>query len=437
MYKIKEFSAGIFSENAETIKRFNLVKSLSQNFTVHNDVARQLDELLYEQFSKQKPIAESKKVREQSRTKKNGAGDHLAKNTGLTELEESFNELFEALKNHTGMAVDKSGVERIIRNFLKDRKIGIDQLDSELQRLLDAHPRLIKYDIPSVPTLPFAKPPIDTFQSIVDDIMMGGNVMLIGGAGTGKTFLAENLIAKLALGRNYLTINCSQWTSPTEIIGGQTMDGYQEGKLIEAWVNGYVLILDELPKIDPNTAGLFNDALAKTRVKDAVIFNSRRESFTKHENFACIATGNIYPDKESVLYGANNRQDMSLLDRFSGSIYFIEKNPVIEKQILGNEMIWSICNELRSAIEELKYEAQLSLRFMQNARDTYNLEMARNEGETNGISANEGKTFKTAIDSFLSVFTLVQQKNLKERIRYEDLFTGYSYRQLNIQKPVF
>jgi MoxR-like ATPase len=31
-------------------------------------------------------------------------------------------------------------------------------------------------------------------------------------------------------------------------------------------VDGCVLLLDELPKIDPNTAGILNDALAKVKV---------------------------------------------------------------------------------------------------------------------------------------------------------------------------
>src|SRR5262249_15782426 len=145
---------------------------------------------------------------------------------------------------------------------------------------------------------------------------------------------------------------------------------------------------------------------------------------------------NIYPDKESIAYGANNKQDLSLLDRFSGSVYFIEKNPEIEKLIVQNEMIWSVCDQLRTAIEDLKYEAQLSLRFMQNARDGYLLEMNRLKTKP-GIKANEGKTFKSTVDCYLSTFTSVQQKNLKEQIRYSDIFSRYAYREFDKDKPVY
>lgn len=432
MYKISKYQDIIHHQSADTQKRFDMVKTLSENFTSPNAVAPQLDDLLYKQLSIIEPSSEP----EESRVSKRRTG--VSKYPKIDELEESFNELFDALKNHTGSPVDMKSVDTAVKELLRDSKIGFDQLEPQLQRMFNSAPQVIKYDLPPVPTTSFKKPEIDSFQMIVDDMMMGNNVMLIGGAGTGKTYLAENLVSKLALGRNYLTINCSQWTSPTEIIGGQTMDGYQEGKLIEAWKNGYVLILDELPKIDPNTAGLFNDALAKTKVKDSVIFNSRRESFTRHENFACIATGNVYPDKESIAYGANNKQDLSLLDRFSGSVYFIEKNPSIEKQIIQNDMLWSICDKLRSGIEELKYEAQLSLRFMQNARDTFNLELSRqkNAGK-DGVSANAGKTFKSALDSYLSTFTDVQQVNLKEKIGYKEFISTHQYRTFPTSKLLF
>lgn len=158
--------------------------------------------------------------------------------------------------------------------------------------------------------------------------------------------------------------------------------------------------------------------------------------FAEHQDFACIATGNIYPDKESIAYGANNKQDLSLLDRFSGSVYFIEKNPEIEQMILQNLMIWSICDRLRGAIEDLKYEAQLSLRFMQNARDAYLLEMGR-VSKKSGVSADEGKTFKSTMDSFLSTFSPVQQNNLKAQIRYPEIFERFAYRSFDTSKSLF
>jgi MoxR-like ATPase len=437
MYQLESYQDSIAQQDEDTQKRFNLVKKLSRGFTIENEMALQLDKLLVEQLDfllSQKNNPTTSKKSEPNKTTSN-------QNSSNENLEQKFTDLFEAIKKQgfsKQSPANPLDIEKTVTSVLNKHKIQLSQLDESIQNRLSAQAVVIKYDIPERKTEAFKKPDIPAFQQIVDDVMMGNNVFLIGGAGTGKTYLAELLVAKLALGRQHITINCSQWTSPTEIIGGQTMDGYVEGKLIEAWEKGYILVLDELPKIDPNTAGLFNDALAKTKIVNAVVFNSRKESFVKHPDFGCIATGNIYPDKESMMYGANNKQDLSLLDRFSGSVYFIEKNPSIEKEILQNNMLWSVCDKIRSVIEELKYEAQLSLRFMQNARDTFNLEMQRQaKASKNSINADDGKTFKSAVDSYLSTFTDVQRKNIKEKINYKDIFTQYDYRSFNTSKSVY
>lgn len=116
------------------------------------------------------------------------------------------------------------------------------------------------------------------FDVILSDFEAGNNVYLYGGAGTGKTYI----VGEIADSINYklITINCNQFTSPLDILGGQTIEGYQEGRLTEAWGNlfmpeinpktgqpysGALLLLDELPKIDPNTAGLLNDGLSKIK----------------------------------------------------------------------------------------------------------------------------------------------------------------------------
>lgn len=141
-----------------------------------------------------------------------------------------------------------------------------------------------KLDIPEVQQIP-------QFMKIMDDLSVGNNPYLVGSAGTGKTTIGEK-IAYAIKGRAendgqelpFTIVNCNQWTSPIDIKGGQTISGYKEGALIEAWRDGKILILDEMPKLDANTAGLLNDALAKSAREDAIIFNGNNEPIKKHRN---------------------------------------------------------------------------------------------------------------------------------------------------------
>jgi cobaltochelatase CobS len=167
-------------------------------------------------------------------------------------------------------------------------------------------------------------------QDLLSDVQARNNAYLYGGAGTGKTFTAGE-IADL-LDWELITLNCNQFTSPIDIIGGQTIDGYQEGKVSMAWANeiispngdkrkvsGVVLLLDELPKLDPNTAGLLNEALAKVKdfktdkttgaLQPPTILNGRNEKLVLG-NLMVIATGNVPLNTVDPDYEANFKQDL-------------------------------------------------------------------------------------------------------------------------------
>ena len=120
------------------------------------------------------------------------------------------------------------------------RKINFDDLSDSLKAQLNST-RQVQLTINQMGVTSkvlleddrFLKQPLT--QLILSDLAAKNNVYLYGGAGTGKTYTAGG-IAKL-MDWATITLNCNQYTSPLEIIGGQTIDGYQEGKLIMAWSN--------------------------------------------------------------------------------------------------------------------------------------------------------------------------------------------------------
>jgi cobaltochelatase CobS len=298
---------------------------------------------------------------------------------------------------------------------------------------------------------------------VVSDLLEGNNVYLTGKAGTGKTYMAEK-IAKDIMGQPNYTINCSQWTSPIEIRGGQTIRGYEEGLLIKAWANGGILILDELPKLDPNTAGLLNAALAKTAdqpqydengkiIPDTIpyIVNGKGEKIYKGTGypdpvkpsdiasskvpedirfrFGVIGTGNTDMMNVGNKYGGNQRQDYSLVDRFAGSFYTIENDPVLE-QSLTYPYVFNIANTIRKFLETQADAAQsISLRTMLNFNRTYEQQMLNvieSKAFADEIFDADGyrvppKTLQDSIQSFMSMM----QKELREKLLKDKDFMVY------------
>lgn len=357
-------------------------------------------------------------------------------NAGVTGVDPEVQAVLDALN----MAVQGGGVANIndIRQVVIDelakRKINFNDLSDSLKALLNSTRKveLTIRNIASVNTTTttnndFLTRPI--IQKVLSDMQAENNVYLYGGAGTGKTFSASG-IAKI-LGWSIITINCNQFTSPIDIIGGQTIDGYQEGKFTMAWsneiiddngnmkkVDGCVLLLDELPKIDPNTAGLLNEGLAKikeydydpntgTRIPPSIL-NGRGERKYLGNCFI-MAAGNVPLNTIDPDYEANFKQDLSLQDRFIGSTYkvFVDYAYEFGSIMKGYAFIWIFGTKLREAIIRLNAtnQAFVSIRLMQNLKATYDVYRIEKEKMEKGL-ATVITNPKTIIDSLNTFFEL-------------------------------
>lgn len=255
---------------------------------------------------------------------------------------------------------------------------------------------------------------------------------------THNTYTAEK-VAEI-LNRDFLVMNCSQYTSPVEILGGQTIEGYKDGKLVIAWRDGKMLIMDEMPKLDPNTAGLFNDALAKsTKTREKAYINSVNPTeppIPRNEKFAVVATGNVYPNKPNPAgYVGNNQQDLSLLDRFSGSVYFVDFSDYIDQEscryqflydmLVGNyhEYVQAIRDGrtppsprgLRTVIEanNMKNMALVSYRTITAFRVAFEIELVRAIARSRGEDVTDrGKTVQKTFESYLVAFPQASKETL-------------------------
>jgi cobaltochelatase CobS len=377
---------------------------------------------------------------------KSTTGDNVA--TMLLALKDVLDSTKKASVPTGNPSISKQEVEDLLKDAIRTNKIKLQDLDDSLRTALTSAMKVnlvlttnnFQSQISSNKNAVVDKALVETtlFQKVLSDIKAMNNVYLFGGAGTGKTFLAGKMAKYLDY--EYIELTCNQFTSPIDILGGQTIDGYQRGKLERAWGNldeygqpiskkGVVLCLDELPKLDPNTAGILNGALAKVKDYDdngltpPTIENGKGDIIVKR-NLVIIATGNVKLNETSTEYEANFKQDLSLQDRFVGSCYEVSVNYEYEANEImkGFLFIWLASVKLREKIIEKKYTgfAFVSLRIMINLLATYKVYRAVKDDPKTNSAIVEPKTLMNGFDSFLNLFKQDQIQILKEAMDYDN-----------------
>ena len=359
-----------------------------------------------------------------------------------------------------GADLDEDEIRRIVRNEIETDKITLSDLDETVKSLFNAQPTKVTITVKqgsSTKVLSKTLTDVETrplIQKLLSDVLARNNSYLYGGAGTGKTFSANTI--KKILDWNLIVVNCNQFTSALELIGGQTIDGYQEGKVIRAFGNlnedgtpmgkGCVLLLDELPKIDPNTAGILNSVLASVgEYQDGVastIQNAKGDIIQRGECYI-MATGNSLLNTKDAEYEANFKQDLSLQDRFVGSTYEVFVDREFEWKNILNEkwaFIYIYMSKLRDKIVEEKYtgKAFVSIRIMMSAQKTYNVfrqikagkglkevpSLSYTPASYFGTGLIQKSTVKTIIDT-LDEFFILFTENQRERLKEDTDFDGF------------
>ena len=177
------------------------------------------------------------------------------------------------------------------------------------------------------------------FETILKAMSTRTNLCIVGPAGSGKTYAAEQ--AAKALDQKFYFSGAV----PTafKLLGFVDATGtYQPTPFHEAFKDGGVFCLDELDASSPDAILALNAMLAGAEYGDFPHGMVKR-----HEDFYCVATANTFGQGASREYVGRNQLDASSLTRFN-MLYF-GYDEALERAFSGDDRWTSRVQELRAS----------------------------------------------------------------------------------------
>lgn len=205
-------------------------------------------------------------------------------------------------------------------------------------------------------------------HAIFDDAMealdMGANILLVGPAGCGKSYLAKKLAE--ARKQDFRCTSLSGGSSESVLLGRLLPIG-EHGKFvwlsaafIEAYEKGYLFCGDEMDAVgDPSVLLSLNNALANGELDLQIRWDDRLVK--QHKEFRYVGTMNTIGQGGDRIYVARTQLDGSTLDRFL--MYEMDYDANLEERLVHPKVLaWG--RKVRKAISDTKVRRFLSTRMM-------------------------------------------------------------------------
>lgn len=226
-------------------------------------------------------------------------------------------------------------------------------------------------------------PPV--FQEILQLAQEREEIMLVGPAGCGKTYMAEKLAEALDLsfGAQSMSVGVSEaaFTGRLLPLGKSAAFEYAISEFANKFENGGVFLIDEIDNADPNLLVFLNTALA-----NGYFYNDKRPEkprVERHPDFVCIACANTFGQGADTMYSSRNQLDAATLDRFSIGMTKVTYSPEVEQATVDPEILaWGL--KVREAIDQHRMQKFISTRFLQKAT-----KMSRNQNWDMEFIANK------------------------------------------------
>lgn len=189
-----------------------------------------------------------------------------------------------------------------------------------------AVPKPIRIEVADRPAYETTEVLHKDFERILSMLLDNESVYLCGPAGTGKSYIAQQLATAMSLEYYYT----NSVTDDVQLKGFIDANGrYHDTQFYKAFTQGGVFLLDELDGSIPETLVLLNNALANG------YFDFPVGRTTAHKDFHCIAAGNTFGTGADNVYTGRYALDQASMDRFA--LIIVDYDSTIETNIASGD----------------------------------------------------------------------------------------------------
>ena len=268
----------------------------------------------------------------------------------MVEKENKKSELLELILEDTLDGIRKES-DKKIENLMTSFEAKIDGTKVELQNaikecyeVIGAVPTVINTGTIAKPKKQLCHSQFKTITKILQSAKRKEkNIMIVGGAGSGKTHLVSMIAEAMKL--KFYPMSVGLQTTKSDLLGFIDAYGnYHTTPIREAFEKGGVLLLDEFDASHAGVATILNSLLANGHCSfpDGII--------TKHKDFICICACNTYGHGGTTDYVGRNRLDGATLDRFI--TVNVDYDKKLEKSLTQNDEWYNIISKIRTNIEK-------------------------------------------------------------------------------------
>lgn len=286
--------------------------------------------------------------------------------TGADDRQKQFHDLGKMMHEHLS-SIEGEAIKKVREEGqVQVREAKTEITDFAKERIAAEARKFRKIEV----TVGKAKPKVldgimpECFERLVQLAAMRLNIMMVGPAGCGKTFIASQ-VAK-ALDLDFASQSCSEGMSESALTGwllpinGSQFE-YVQSEFVRIYENGGVFLFDEVDAADPNVMVFMNQALAN----DGFYLPQRHENpyVKKHKDFVAMAAANTFGNGADQMYVGRNQLDAATLDRFKVGTVAMDYDDNVEENLVAPEVLtWG--REVRQQIKANRMNRIMSTRVM-------------------------------------------------------------------------